>query len=111
MPKVYAPSIPSKFDPGSGLWIPTVELSQANKFGEVVVMLPPNAVRAGLAPCVAAMKEKLQAYSADDYLIGVGDPSMIAAAACIAVRKSGGLLRMLKWDRMSKDYFVAEVRV
>ena len=58
-----------------------------------------------------AIKEKMDHFSADDYLIGVGDPTLIAAAACIAVRKTGGLLRMLKWDRMAKDYLMVELRV
>lgn len=111
MPKVYAPMVPSRFDPGSSLWIPSIEMAPAEKFGQIVVMLPPNGVRAGTAPCVAAIKEQMDHFSADDYLIGVGDPTLIAAAACIAVRKTGGLLRMLKWDRMAKDYLMVELRV
>ena len=111
MPRVFAPSLPSRFDSASRLWVPTVEISPAEKFGKIVVMLPANAARAGLAPCVAAMKEQMADYGPDDFIIGIGDPSLIGAASCIAVRQTGGLLRMLKWDRMSKDYFLAEVRV
>lgn len=111
MPKVFAPHIPSRYDSASRLWVPSVEIRPAEKFGDLVVMLQPNSARAGLAPCVAAMKEMMANFSDQDYLIGLGDPSLIGAAACIAVRKTGGLLRMLKWDRMAKDYFVAEVRV
>lgn len=109
--RVFAPSIPSRFDAASHLWIPSVEISPAEKFGKLVVMLPPNAARAGLAPCVAAMKERMEDFTEEDYLIGIGDPSLIGAASCIAARKTGGLLRMLKWDRMAKDYYLAEVRV
>lgn len=110
MPKVFIPSIPSRFDPGSKLWIPTVEAKPAERFGELVIMLPPNGARAGLVPCVDAIREKMRDITADDYIVCVGDPSLIGAACCIAARKTGGLLRMLKWDRMAKDYFLAEVR-
>lgn len=103
--------VPSRYDPASRLWVPAVEMRPAEKFGELVIMLPPNSARAGIAPCVDAMKELMKSFSAEDYLIGVGDPSLIGAASCIAVRHTGGLLRMLKWDRMAKDYFLAEVRV
>jgi hypothetical protein len=41
----------------------------------------------------------------------VGDPSLIAAASCIAVRKTGGLLRILKWDRQSSSYIPVEVTI
>lgn len=111
MSNVYAPMVPSRFDPGSNLWIPSIEIAPAERYGKILIMLPPNGVRAGTAPCVAAIKEKMEHFSADDYLIGVGDPTLIAAAACIAVRKTGGLLRMLKWDRMAKDYLGVEMRV
>ena len=111
MPRVFAPHIPSKFDTATKLWIPSVEIAPAEKYGTVVAMLQPNSARAGLAPCVAAMKERMADYNEEDFLIGIGDPSLIGAAACIAVRRTGGLLRMLKWDRMAKDYFVAEVRI
>jgi hypothetical protein len=50
-------------------------------------------------------------YGADDLLVALGDPSLIAAAAVLAVRATGGLLRMLKWDRLAKDYVLVEVKL
>lgn len=113
MPKVFAPHIPSRYDAASRLWVPSVEIAPAERHGTIVVMLPPNAARSGLVPCVAALRERMEQenYGPEDYLIGIGDPSLIGAASCLAVRRTGGLLRMLKWDRMAKDYYVAEVRV
>lgn len=109
MSKVYVPQQPSRFDPATRLWIPSVNLEPAKAFGEVVVMLPPNANRLHTAPLVAALREQMEHYTADDYIVAVGDPSLIAAAACIAVRKAGGLLRILKWDRMSSCYISVEL--
>jgi hypothetical protein len=50
-------------------------------------------------------------FTEEDYIIAVGDPSLIAAAACIAARKTGGLLRILKWDRQSNSYIAVEANV
>lgn len=111
MSKVYVPQQPSRFDAATRLWIPTVNLEPARAFGEVVVMLPPNANRLHTAPLVAALKEQMEHYTAEDYIVAVGDPSLIAAAACIAARKTGGALRLLKWDRMASNYLPVELTI
>lgn len=111
MPRVFAPQVPSRFDHATRLWVPAVNISPAERHGDLVVMLPPEANRMHTAPLVAAMKERMRDYGADDFLIAVGDPSLIAAAACIAAVKAGGVLRMLKWDRLTSDYVPVEVRV
>lgn len=111
MTKVYVPQQPSRFDSATRLWIPTINLDSAKAFGEVLVMLPPNANRLHTAPLVAALKEQMAECTAEDYIVAVGDPSLIAAAACIAARKTGGLLRMLKWDRMSSTYIPVEIQL
>lgn len=108
-PRAFAPQIPSRYDTATRLWIPTMNLDQAKRHGEVVVMLPANANRLHTAPLVAAMREQMADFNAEDSLIAVGDPTLIAAAALIAARKTGGKVRMLKWDRMSGDYIAVEV--
>jgi hypothetical protein len=111
MPKVYAPQVPSKFDPATKLWVPSINLDHANSFGEVVVMLPPNANRLHINPLIVALREQMKDYNEEDYVVAVGDPSLIAAASCIAARKTGGLLRILKWDRQSSSYIPVEANV
>ena len=110
MSKVYAPQVPSRFDTGVGMWVPSVNMAPAEKYGELVVMLPPDANRLHTAPLVAAMKDQMRDFTAEDYVVAVGDPSLIAAAAVIATRKSGGLLRILKWDRMRAEYLPVEIQ-
>lgn len=111
MAKVYAPQIPQKRDAPTKLWIPSINIDPALKYGELVVMLPPNANRLHIAPLVAALQEQMANYTRDDYLVAVGDPSLIAAAACIAIRRTNGLLRILKWDRLSSTYLPVEVEL
>jgi hypothetical protein len=109
MNKVYVPQQPSRFDSATKLWIPTINVDSAREFGEIVVMLPPNANRLHTAPLVAALKEQLALFTRDDYIVALGDPSLIAAAACIAALKTGGRFNMLKWDRMTSSYIPVEI--
>ena len=53
----------------------------------------------------------MKEFTENDYIVAVGDPSLIAAASCIAVRKTGGLLRILKWDRQTSAYIHVEVNI
>lgn len=110
-PKVYVPQVPSKYDTATRLWIPSINIDGAKDYGEIVIMLPPNANRLHAAPLVAALKERMADYGPEDCFVAVGDPTLIAAAACIASRKTGGLLRLLKWDRMAGNYLLVEVAV
>lgn len=111
MSKVYVPQQPSRYDTATRLWIPTINVEPAKQFGEVVVMLPPNANRLHTAPLVAALKEQMADFCVEDYIVAVGDPSLIAAASCIAVRKTNGSLKMLKWDRISSSYIPVEINL
>lgn len=111
MSKVYAPQVPSKYDPATKLWVPSINLEPASSFGEIVVMLPPNANRLHINPLIAALREQMKDYTEEDYVVAVGDPSLIAAVSCIAVRKTGGLLRILKWDRQTSSYIPVEANV
>lgn len=111
MPKVYAPQIPSKYDPATRLWVPSINLDPAKKFGEISVMLPPNANRLHIRPLVDALKEQLKNFTEEDYIIAVGDPSLIAAAVCIATKKTNGFMRLLKWDRQMSEYLEVETYI
>jgi hypothetical protein len=57
------------------------------------------------------LREKMKDYRDDDMIIAVGDPSIIAFTACIAMRMTGGSLRLLKWDRQTSDYILVEARI
>lgn len=108
-PRVFAPQVPSKYDSATKLWIPMLNMDAAKKYGELIVLLPPNANRLQTAPLVVALRERMADYGPEDLLVAVGDPTLIAAAAVIAARVTGGKLRLLKWDRMTSDYILTEL--
>jgi len=111
MGRVFVPQEPSRYDRATKLWIPIVNISPAEKYGEIVVMLPPSVNRAHTAPLVHVIKECMRDFTADDWVVALGDPSMIAVACCVAQRHTGGLLRLLKWDRIVRDYISVEINL
>jgi hypothetical protein len=111
MAKVYVPHMPHKFDQSMQIHIPNVDTTQANKFGEVIILVDRNVPNTALMPIVEALKERLADFTEDDYLLPLGDPALTAAAAGIVLRKTGGRLKLLKWDRWAKDYVVVEMRI
>lgn len=111
MPRVFAPQIPSRFDKGMRVWVPTVNMRPAERFGELIVLLTPDAYRIAPAPMVQALKERMDDFTADDYIVAIGNPTLIAAASCIAARKTGGVLKLLTWDRMTSDYTATELKL
>lgn len=111
MNRAFIPHCPSRFDAATSLWVPTIDLSPARKFGEPTIILPPEANRLYIAPLVTALKERMDDFGEDDYLVAVGDPTILAAAACIVARKTGGTVPMLKWDRRAADYIPVRFKV
>ena len=111
MPKVFVPQQPSRYDTGTQLWVPTINLEPASKHGEIIVLLPPEANRLHTAPLVEVLKERMTGYTQEDFIVAVGDPTLMVAATCIAARMTRGLVRMLKWDRRTGDYVAVEIRV
>lgn len=108
--KVYVPQIPTRYDAAHDMRIPVVDLSPATVFGEIVPMLPPKIGVAIMAPVVTALKEQLANFTDDDYLLALGDPGFIAAAAAILSRKRDRF-RMLRWSRNDRAYSVVEIEL
>lgn len=111
MPTVYISQQPSRFDRGANIWVPTMDVDPAKKFGTIQVMLPPEASRLDPEVALATLKSQMRDYTEHDTLLALGDPTLYALAACIAAQKTDGLLRMLKWDRIAGDYVLVEIQL
>lgn len=108
-PRVFVPHVPSRYDKRLGQWIPTVSIESAQTFGTLKILLPPDAGRMHTVPLSQVLKEQMIDFTEGDIIMCVGDPTLIAVTAVIAARKGNGKLRMLKWDKMANQYFLAEV--
>ena len=64
-----------------------VDITDALRFGEFENLLPrKDQLMISSQPVVHALKKKLKDFSDDDYILCLGDPSIIATVAVVAVR-------------------------
>ena len=88
-----------------------IDLSQAEEFGELNFLMD-NGKEHVLNPARTAwtLKNGLKEFSGDDYLLALGDPTLIMQAAIIAARNTNGTVKCLWWDRETSRYMVTELR-
>lgn len=107
---VYITQEVRKASPDGGFQ-PQYNFKPAIKYGELRVLVPSGHSLLAPVPLIRNLKESLRDFSDEDYLLAVGDPSIIAAASIIAGQNNHGRVRVLKWDRILKDYIPVELDV
>lgn len=106
---VFVTQIPARLEHGS--WVPIMDISPAGEYGELKIMLPSGMNFHAAAPAVQQLREQLRDFRGDrDYLLPLGDPLIMAAAAALIARREP-MFRMLKWDRFTRTYHSYEVKV
>ncbi len=111
MNKVYVPQIPSRYDQNIQSWVPTVNLDPAKVFGQICILLPPEAGRMAPEKVHKILLKGMEEITKADWLLATGDPIITAIATTIAVQKLGGLLRLLRWDKRTKVYEPVEIQL
>lgn len=107
MAKVYVPQEKAKKVDGN--WVPEFNLTPASEFGQIQVLMPPGQSFFSPVPVIRSLKDKLKDFSDEDYLLPIGDPSIMVAAAMIAGEKTGGRIKLLKWDRFQQAYIPVQL--
>lgn len=110
MNKVFIPQEPMRRD-RDGELRSMMNFAAASKYGETVVCLPPGKVALSTQPTVHRLQECLRNFSDEDYLIAVGDPSVIAIASAIAAANNRGRFNLLKWDKETRVYILVQVNL
>lgn len=103
-PKVYVPQVPSRYDQDIKSWVPTVNLDPALEFGELEVLLPPEAGRMPSSDLKELLARGIQNIKDTDWLLATGDPVIMGITMALAAQKLDGLLRILRWDKRSRSY-------
>jgi hypothetical protein len=109
-PRVFIPQIIKKFNrekPGTPI---TFDFSAAERFGEINVILSDDDDVDDLVAVTRKIKLALDDFDDNDYLIAVGDPTVIAICSGeILIGQDN--MKMLRWDRHRKDYFPVEIKL
>lgn len=83
----------------------------AKKFGKLEALLPPGQITLSPGPSILKLRQKLQKFCDDDYLLLIGDPIAIALAAMIAGANNTGRVKFLKWDKQERQYYTVEADI
>lgn len=101
---VFVTQLPHRRDPDTQAWTPTVNLSIANEFGLVRIMMPPAASFQSTHNLLGQLDKSLKSYNLNngDSLLLLGDCIIIAAACAVLARR--GPFAVLRYDRIIKKY-------
>jgi hypothetical protein len=113
MSKVYIIANQHRYDPAVGRPVPAFDFSSAQDFGDVQDFLLSPTARPfgpnGAGPIVEELHRKLSTFTAEDYLLLVGNPCLIGMATAIAANYSGGVVNLLQWHGHDRCYIPVEV--
>ena len=102
---VYVVQNHSSYNSEAGIMEPRFDLSPAEKFGELVYLLPPIAVPNRPKEIIHKLQEKLSNFSDQDYLLLIGNPCFIGWVTAIAAKANRGKVKMLQWNGRRKQYY------
>ena len=105
--RVFMPQEPMKMI--DRVWVPSHDTRKLFDFGEVIVCAPPGRMIFSTAPIVMSMKEKLTDFTDDDFIVGIGDPSLLGIICALAAHYNRGKFKILKWDKEIKRYIPVQV--
>lgn len=105
MPRIYTPSVPTRYDPATESRVSSVDLRPAMQFGDMIVMLP-DPLQMNTDNCskmLDALHGAIGNICPEDFIIAIGDPIIISAAIAYAC-EINGFVQVLRWDRQTHSY-------
>lgn len=113
-PKVYIVEMPLRREPSTGRMVPARDVSDAARYGELVVVLPyvpGEEFRSDEA--LGRLREGLKDFCPEhDHLVaGLGHPLAMAWASAIVAHACRGYYNLLYWKRTSSRYLSISARV
>ena len=87
--------------------MPYRDILSAEEYGELVSIIEPGYQ----LYIVEKVRVALKNFNDEDYLLLIGDPSIIGIACAIACDINMGKLKVLKWDRRRERYYPIEFNI
>lgn len=115
-PRVFIVQRPTQRDPGTGAVVPSMDLSPANEWGEVVFLLrdnenPFNNVQSTVLEIERVMDDRgYDPEGRGDWILLVGNPILIGLVSAVAAGFNVRL-RLLQWSRADRAYRPVEAQL
>lgn len=111
-PKVYIPQVPQYFDDTLQKMVPRFDtLSQAESFGELVVLLDRNDDVWDPDEVMAKIERKMQHFTDQDYILPMGTYPFIMWTGMVAMVKAEQYVQHLQWHQRERQYRVVSLNV
>ena len=92
--------------PGTKIGRPKYNIIGAQKYGKIEVLLREDTqIVRSPGPITYQLRRLLKDFNDKDYLLLIGDPSMIGLACSIAAYNNRGKYNVLKYDRRTFTYY------
>jgi hypothetical protein len=108
--KVYAVQSPTRRDRRTGQQVQMFDFSDAERFGELVIVLDAEIKPTAQVVVERALWAALGDFTQDDYLLLTGNPIIMSLASAVALDLTGGHCKFLQWSGEKKAYEVIEYR-
>tara|TARA_R110000765_G_scaffold346479_1_gene436635 strand:+ start:2359 stop:2697 length:339 start_codon:yes stop_codon:yes gene_type:complete len=98
--------------PGTTKGEPKYNILGAQKYGEIVTLLPEfSQMILSPGPLIHKLKLLLKDITSEDYLLLSGDPAIIGVTCSVVSDLTTGKYKLLKWDRQEKTYYPIEINI
>tara|TARA_R110000803_G_scaffold24702_8_gene59346 strand:- start:349 stop:690 length:342 start_codon:yes stop_codon:yes gene_type:complete len=90
--------------------MPYKDVLSAEEYGDLKSVIEPGyQLVLSPDPITQKIKNVLKDFNDNDYLLLIGDPSIIGLACAVASDINMGRFKVLKWDRKREKYFPIEM--
>ena len=102
---VYVVQQQMTFDKNLGELVPKFPgIFKAERWGELVYLLSPTASPFNAAAITRELKQKLATFCDEDYIVLIGNPTLIGIASAVAAQANNGRVKCLQWSARQKEY-------
>lgn len=105
---VYVPQNMHHRDRLDGILKPKFDLSPAETWGTLVELVSPTAKPFNANVLIEEMREKLKDFSDADFILPIGNASILAMAVSVAQDMNQGRVRLLQWSGTNQSHVVIQ---
>lgn len=102
--KVFVVQMGRKIDPETGEAVDKFDLTPAKRWGELVPVVSPAAKPFDADKLIEKMYYVLDGFNDNDYILPVGNVSIISMTVAVASQLNSGKVKLLQWDAKSHTH-------
>jgi hypothetical protein len=101
---VYVVQKQMKVDSRTGDMVPRFDLTLADQYGKIEFLLSPRARPYAAGGIITELYEKLETFSDKDFLLLVGNQTLVGFAMSVAADVNNGRVNILQWSGRDQAY-------